>query len=77
MPTQRRLRKSEERRGGTPVPESRKGYRYHVTEEQVRRYSALSPREKLEWLEEVNAFVDRFLPEEGRRFQRMFRRGEI
>ena len=59
------------------MSEVRKGYRYYVSEEQIRRYSALTAREKLEWLEEVNAFFDKFLTEEGRRFQRMFKRGEI
>lgn len=59
------------------MSELRKGYRYYVSDEQIRKYSALTAREKLEWLEEVNVFFDKFLTEEGRRLQKMFRRGEI
>ena len=56
---------------------SRKGYSYYVTDEQIRRYSRLTPKQKLEWLEEANAFVNKFLSERSRCQQRMFRRGEI
>ena len=60
------------------MPEStRKGYGYHVTEEQIRRYRKLTPRQKLEWLQEVNEFTDKFAPERAKRFHKMFRRGEI
>lgn len=60
------------------MPEtSRKGYGYHVTDEQIRKYRRLTPRQKLEWLEEVNAFTDKFASERAKRFHRMFRRGEI
>lgn len=56
---------------------SRPGYRYVVSWEQIRKYKALSPKEKLEWLEEANEFVNKFLPERSRRIQEKFRRGEI
>jgi len=55
----------------------RKGYGYHVTEEQIRKYRRLTPRQKLEWLEEVNAFTEKFAPERAKRLHKMFRRGEI
>ncbi len=55
----------------------RKGYRYHVDDGQIRRYGRLTPKQKLEWLEEANAFVNKFLPERNRRLQQMFRKGEI
>ncbi len=54
-----------------------KGYRYHVTDEQLRKYGKLSARQKLEWLEEVNAFVEKFAPPRTRELHRRFRRGEI
>ncbi|MHB1325238.1 MAG: hypothetical protein ACYDGS_01575 [Thermoleophilia bacterium] len=56
---------------------SLKGYGYHVTEEQIRKYRRLTPRQKLEWLEEVNAFTDKFAPARAKRLHTMFRRGEI
>lgn len=55
----------------------RKGYRYYVTNEQISKYSALTPEQKLDWLEEANEFVNMFLPERSRRFQQLFKRGEI
>ena len=54
-----------------------KGYSYHVTDEQLCRYRRLTPAEKLNWLEEVNSFIDSFLPERSRRLQRLFREGKI
>ncbi len=55
----------------------RKGYGYHVTEEQLRKYSVLTPKQKLEWLEEVNEFTNKFASERAKRLHRKFRRGEI
>lgn len=60
------------------MPESsRKGYGYHVTDEQIRKYRRLTPRQKLEWLEEANAFTEKFAPERARRLHKKFRNGEI
>lgn len=56
---------------------SRKGYSYHVTEEQIRKYRCLTPKQKLEWLEEVNEFTNKFASDHAKRLHRMFRRGEI
>lgn len=56
---------------------ARKGYRYYVTDEQLRRYGKLSAKQKLEWLEEVNAFVEKFAPARTRELHRRFRKGEI
>lgn len=56
---------------------SRKGYGYHVTEEQIRKYRRLTPRQKLEWLEEANAFTEKFASKRTKRLHKMFRRGEI
>ncbi len=59
------------------MTESGKGYNYYVTIEQIRRFSRLTARQKLEWLEEANAFVNKFLPERSRRLQQLFRSGKI
>lgn len=52
-----------------------KGYRYVVSREEIRKFRILTPKEKLEWLEEVNDFVDKFLPEKSRRLREKLRRG--
>lgn len=54
-----------------------KGYSYYVTDEQIRKYRKLTPRQKLEWLEEVNEFTNKAAPDRVKRLHRMFRRGEI
>ncbi|MEM2205484.1 MAG: hypothetical protein QXF20_02060 [Candidatus Hadarchaeales archaeon] len=54
-----------------------RGSRYVVSEEKLREYSKLSPRQKLEWLEEINRFLYSCMPEEGRRIAEKFRAGEI
>jgi len=33
--------------------------------------------QKLKWLEEVNGFINKFLPTDSRRIQQKFRKGEI
>ncbi len=55
----------------------RKGYRYVVTEEQIRKYRRLTSKQKLEWLEEANELTEKFAPERAKRLHRMFRQGEI
>ncbi|MEM2866483.1 MAG: hypothetical protein QW098_05020 [Candidatus Hadarchaeales archaeon] len=54
-----------------------RGFRYVVSEEKLREYSKLSPRQKLEWLEEINRFLYSCMPEESRRIAEKFRTGEI
>lgn len=55
----------------------RKGFRYVVSEEKIREYLKLSPKRKLEWLEEINRFLYLCMPEEGKRIAEKFRTGEI
>lgn len=55
----------------------KRGFRYVVSREEIRRFRALTPKEKLDWLEEANAFIDKFLPETSRRLHDKFRRGLI
>lgn len=54
-----------------------KGYTYYVTDDQIARYRRLTPEQKLNWLEEANAFINKFLPERSRQLQKMFREGKI
>ena len=55
----------------------RKGYGYHVSEEQLRKYLSLTTKEKLEWLYEANEFTNKFASGGAKRLHGMFRRGEI
>lgn len=59
------------------MSDERKGYAYHVTDEQLRKYRQLSVEEKLTWLEEANAFITMFQTERARRLQKLLRRGAI
>lgn len=54
-----------------------KGYTYYVTDEQIERYRRLTPEQKLNWLEEANAFINKFLPERSRRMQQLFKEGKL
>ena len=56
---------------------ARRGYSYHVSREEIRKYMRLSPKEKLDWLEEVNEFIERFAPDKTKELHRRFRHGEI
>lgn len=54
-----------------------RGYSYYVTDEQIRKHSRLTTRQKLTWLEDVNDFTNKVATDRARRLHRMFRRGEI
>jgi hypothetical protein len=56
---------------------SRRGYSYHVTDEQIRRWRALSAEVKLQWLEDANRFLALALTPKTRAIQDRFRRGEL
>ena len=58
-----------DRRGG--------GVYHHHTDDELRRFRALSPREKLEWLEDMRRFLLRFQPPRQREIMNRFRRGEL
>lgn len=55
----------------------RKGYSYRVTDEQIRRWRALPPRVKLQWLEDANRLLAAALTPKARAIQNRFRRGEL
>jgi hypothetical protein len=43
----------------------------------LRRYGRLPVKQKLEWLEEINRFLHRFMPPETRKIAKKFKAGEI
>jgi hypothetical protein len=55
----------------------RKGFAYRVTDEQIRRWRALPPEIKLQWLEDANRFLALALTSRTRAIQERFRRGEL
>ena len=59
-----------------PAPPSRKGYRYHLSDEAILRYMAWPIEVRLTWLEEANRFLWAALPDEEKAIREHFRRGE-
>jgi hypothetical protein len=55
----------------------KRGFRHHHTDDELRRYRALSPEQKLEWLHAAWQLTVDFLPEKSRRAHEKIRRGEI
>lgn len=61
----------------TDNPDSGRGYSYVVTIEQIRAYRAVSPEQKLQWLQDANEFLAKALTGKRREIWQKFRRGEI
>jgi hypothetical protein len=57
--------------------QKRKGFSYTVSDEQIRKWRALSAEQKLEWLEQANAFINQALTPKRRAIMEKFRKGEI
>lgn len=55
----------------------RRGYTHVHTDEELRRFRALSVEEKLEWLESMRSFLARFHGPKQREIMNRFRRGDI
>jgi len=55
----------------------RKGFSYKVSEETLKKWIAMPPKLKLEWLEEINEFISKFAPEKSKEIISKFRKGEI
>jgi hypothetical protein len=53
------------------------GFRYTVTDEQIRRWKALPPEVKLQWLEDANRLLAVALTPQARSMRDRFRRGEL
>lgn len=58
-------------------PKKRGGFSYRVTDEQIQRWRALPPEEKLQWLEDANRFLAVALTPAARSIQERFRRGDL
>lgn len=56
---------------------SGKGYYYVVSEERIKWWLAIPPKQKLEWLEEANNLVRKVLSAEKREVMEQFRKGTI
>ncbi len=55
----------------------KKGFSYHLSLDDIRKYLALSTQDKLNWLEEANRLNSKALRGKTKRIWEMFRRGEI
>lgn len=55
----------------------RGGFQHHPSDEKLREYARLTPKQKLEWLEEINRFLYRALPPDRKEIAQKFRRGEL
>ena len=53
------------------------GYSYTVTKAQIKKYQALPPAARLQWLEDANRFLWEAMSDEAKKKREMFRRGEI
>ena len=53
------------------------GYSYAVTKEQIKKWQAVSPEMRLEWLEEINRFLYEAQSPKTREIWQKFRRGDI
>lgn len=54
-----------------------KGFSYTVSDEKLKKWMALPAKMKLEWLEEVNEFLSKAMPEESKKIMAKFRKAEI
>ncbi len=54
-----------------------KGYSYAVEDEKILEYMKLSTEQKLQWLEEINAFTFSVLSDQEKLIRNKLRAGEI
>lgn len=53
------------------------GFKYTVSEEQIKKWMTISPKEKLEWLEEINELLRKAQTTHERDIMAKLRKGEI
>ena len=58
-------------------PLRNKGFNHYHTDEELLRYSKISPEDKLRWLQQAWEFTSRYLPPEKLEAYQKMRRGEI
>ncbi|MEE8168381.1 MAG: hypothetical protein V3T58_05870 [Candidatus Hydrothermarchaeales archaeon] len=56
---------------------AKKGFYYEVSDEKLKKWAAVPPSEKLEWLEEINTFIFKFTGKKQKEIISKFRKGEI
>ena len=56
---------------------NRKGFSYDYPVEKIRKYMCLSAKEKLNWLEEINRFTYKAMPNDRKAAWQKLRRGEV
>jgi hypothetical protein len=54
-----------------------KGFSYHVTDEQIRRWMEVPLEDRLRWLTEANSFLLSAQDKETREIWERFRRGNV
>ena len=54
-----------------------KGYSYTIEEEKILEYMKLTTEQKLQWLEEINAFTFAVLSDEEKMLREKLRAGEL
>jgi len=54
-----------------------RGFTYWVSDDAIREHLKLSPLDKLRWLLEANAFIEKFAPPRTKRLHELFRSGKI
>ena len=54
-----------------------KGYSYTIEEEKILEYMKLTTEQKLQWLEEINAFTFAVLSDEEKMLREKLRSGEL
>lgn len=55
----------------------KKGFSYHYTDQQIKAYSRLTVREKLEWLYQANQFCKKAIRGKTKKIWESFRAGKI
>lgn len=60
-----------------PSQSLRGGFSYRMTDEQIRRWRALPPEIKLQWLEDANRLLWQAMTPQAKAIRDRFRRGEL
>jgi hypothetical protein len=71
------LKKSDTTKRSSELIMEAKGYSYTVEDEKILEYMKLTTEEKLQWLEEINAFTFAVLSDEEKLLRQKLRSGEI
>jgi len=53
------------------------GYSYTVTKAQIRKWQAVPPEDRMQWLEDANRFLHEAMSDEAKKIREAFRRGDI